>query len=318
MRIPTNLTIAISDFLSSLKPGRNLSDKTIKAYSSDLWIFLSWMKKGNETEITGRTFIDYCSHLNCMGYKATTIRRRAVSLSLLIKYCLDVYPGQIVKNYKFQKGSFIIPRRLPKTLSDENISKLLIGVYKKINEAASSFAKAISFRNWAVLEILYSTGIRIGELSGIDLTDLSGDFTTLLIKGKGRKERLVFISCQEVIDAIYGWLDIRHALTPSCEALFINRYGSRLSIYGIENIFTAALKEAEISSHATPHFLRHSFATKLLSNGANIRDVQEILGHSSIVTTQIYTEISTERKRFVLSNYNGRNTISLSRSLSSK
>ena len=318
MHIHKQLLRATSDFISSLKPSRNLSDKTIKAYASDLSIFMSWVEKTNTVEISNRIFLDYFSHLDRKGYKPTTIRRRMVSLDLFVKYCIDNYPLKIVENYKPQKGSFIIPRRLPKTLSDDHITSLLSSAYNRINTASSIFGRAISTRNWAILEVLYATGIRIGELSAIDLADLSEDLATLLIKGKGRKERFVFISCVEVIEAIKGWLDLRRELNPNCDSLFINRYGNRLSIYGVENIFTETIKMAQVTTHATPHFLRHSFATKLLSNGANIRDVQEILGHSSIVTTQIYTEINTERKRFVLSNYNGRNALSLQKNLSSK
>ena len=108
------------------------------------------------------------------------------------------------------------------------------------------------------------------------------------------------------------WLEVREEMDPSDHAVFLNKYGNRISIYGIEKIFYKYRDRAGIMPEATPHSLRHSFATQLLNNGAGIRDVQELLGHKSIVTTQIYTEVTLNRKKFVLENYNGRNFLDIS------
>ena len=117
----------------------------------------------------------------------------------------------------------------------------------------------------------------------------------------------MYISSKEVREKLARWLEEREEMQPEDPALFLNRSGKRISIYGIENIFYKYRDSAGINSEATPHYLRHTFATQLLNNGAGIRDVQELLGHKSIVTTQIYTEASLYRKKYVLEKYNGRN-----------
>ena len=127
------------------------------------------------------------------------------------------------------------------------------------------------------------------------------------------KERLLYISSMEVREKMARWLEIREEMAPSDHAVFLNKYGDRISIYGIEKIFYKYRDMAGITSEATPHSLRHSFATQLLNNGAGIRDVQELLGHKSIVTTQIYTEVTLNRKKFVLEKYNGRNFLNISK-----
>ncbi len=155
-------------------------------------------------------------------------------------------------------------------------------------------------RNIAIIELLLCLGIRIGELSNIDVSDVNQFDQTILIKGKGKKERLLYISNTTVLSRLKDWINLRSDMNPNCQALFLNKYGTRLSIYSIENIFYKYRDHAQLKNKATPHFLRHTFATNLLSNGADLRSVQEILGHSSVMTTQIYTEVSTERKKQVL------------------
>ena len=118
---------------------------------------------------------------------------------------------------------------------------------------------------------------------------------------------MIYLSSPETRQALLTYLAIREQFQPSDQSFFLNKYGERLSIYGIENIFAKYIELAKIDTKATPHYLRHTFATELLNNGANIREVQELLGHSSIVTTQIYTEVSIERKKHVLNSFNYRN-----------
>ena len=132
-----------------------------------------------------------------------------------------------------------------------------------------------------------------------------------LIHGKGYKERILYISSQAVVKKMEAWLQLREEESVDSPAVFISRRGNRLSIYSIENVFYKYRNRAKINPSATPHFLRHSFATQLLNNGASIRDVQELLGHSSLMTTQIYTEVSMSRKMEVMMKYNGRNRMEI-------
>ena len=160
-----------------------------------------------------------------------------------------------------------------------------------------------------ILELLFSLGLRVGEAAALNVEDYRKEDQSVLIHGKGSKERVLFLSSPEVCQKISAWLRIRETRCMKDHAFFPSRLGKRMSVFSIENVFAKYQKAAKISQSATPHSLRHSFATQLLNNGAGIRDVQELLGHSSIVTTQIYTEVSIKRKREVLMRYNGRNKL---------
>lgn len=157
--------------------------------------------------------------------------------------------------------------------------------------------------------MLISTGIRIGEAAIISIGDIIVNERTILIHGKGRKQRLIYISSPITWSRIYELIKIRKK--QKGEFLFINKYGQPISIYGIENIYRKYVVKANINAKSTPHYLRHTFATNLLANGADLRSVQEILGHASVSTTQIYTEVTTNRKKQVLRKYNLRNKINI-------
>ena len=160
-----------------------------------------------------------------------------------------------------------------------------------------------------MIDILISTGIRVAEASAISINDIAMTERVILIHGKGRKQRLIYISCQETWDNLKDWIKLRKSMNLPTDKLFLNRSGKQLSIHGIEYIFNSARDFCGINSNATPHYLRHTFATNLLANGADLRSVQEILGHSSVSTTEIYTEVTVERKKQVLKKYNYRNKI---------
>ena len=200
-------------------------------------------------------------------------------------------------------------RRLPRTLSKKEVGTLLNLATKRACEDTSVIGKAMALRNLALLDILIATGIRIGEASSISMNDIIKSERTVLIHGKGRKQRLIYISCPETWNAIIAWIKARETLKPTTEHLFVNRYGNQLGIHGIEYVFNTLKNRAGINKSVTPHYLRHTFATNLLANGADLRSVQEILGHSSVSTTEIYTEVSIKRKRQVLNKYNYRNTL---------
>ena len=148
----------------------------------------------------------------------------------------------------------------------------------------SAFDLWKNYRNLALIDILISTGIRIAEASNISLSDVIFSERTILIHGKGRKQRLIYISCNDTWNNLTRWLKIRKSRPTNTDKIFVNRYGEQLSIHGIEYIYNSAKRACGINEKSTPHYLRHTFATNLLANGADLRSVQEILGHSWFAT----------------------------------
>lgn len=299
----------INKFLMEKKNYYNISDKTMKAYFSDLRQLNSYCIEKNVSFEKGLLlFIDY--QQDTLMLKPRTLRRKMITYKMFYKFLLDeevITYSQIFRN---KKTSYIIPKNLPKTISLIEINKLLLSMYAlKHKNGISKYKFRDCVRDIALMEVLISTGLRIGEISLITLKDYNLEENSLLVQGKNRKERLIYISSEDVRQAIKDYLFVRKEYNPKEDYLFINKYGEKLSIYGIENIFYKYRDAAGINPSATPHYLRHTFATELLNNGANIREVQELLGHSSITTTEIYTAVSMKRKKEVLTNFNYRNKI---------
>lgn len=297
----------MNDFIDGLSVERNLSANTLYAYKNDITNFLKWLKEGGGDSLDGKQIQEYFSVLqNERGLSARTIRRKYVSIQQYTQYI----NGELDRNevfFRFSTRKFQVPRTLPKTLSTEEISSLITAVSLEYQEAKTDYKRTLAVRNMSMIELLFCLGLRIGEVAALNIEDYCESEDSLLIHGKGNKERILFISSPAVSQKLKLWLCTRPEMNPQDEAMYVNRYGQRLGIYGIENIFRKYRKMAGINPHSTPHYLRHSFATQLLNNGAGIRDVQELMGHSSIATTQIYTEVSLARKKEVLEKYNGRN-----------
>lgn len=296
----------IHDFLQLVQSTKNLSEKTITAYKSDLNDFNSFV---NNHKLNNESILQYIQDLTInRKLKDTTINRKLIVLKMFFEYLHS--KNYIESNYfsshhfKFKKG-----KKLPKTLTIKETSKLLLCVTNQSINATSEFEKWKTSRNLALVDILISTGIRIAEAANITINDIITSERVILIHGKGRKQRLIYISCLETWNNISSWIKIRKTRLTNTDMLFVNRYGEQLSIHGIEYIYNNLKKAACINLQSTPHYLRHTFATNLLANGADLRSVQEILGHSSISTTEIYTEVTTKRKKQVLNKYNYRNKL---------
>lgn len=302
-------SLLLNQYLLSLKFEKNLTPNSLKAYKCDLSAFLNWVNESESLDLETVNINQYVKFLQEeRKLKDSSIKRRFIAIKSFVKYLISQkhIETSSIENYKI---AYKTTKSLPKTLSVSDVKKLLLSLSHDYSTLRSDYRKKICLRNTAIIELLFCLGLRIGELVNIDLLDMDLNEQTILIKGKGRKERLLFISSEEVLISLTKWLKIRDDFKPSTKALFINKYGKRLSIFSIENIFNKYKILAQIDHRSTPHFLRHTFATQLLNNGADIRAVQEILGHSSITTTQIYTEVTTERKKQVLLKFNSRNTI---------
>lgn len=218
--------------------------------------------------------------------------------------------GHIEHNY-YQNYTFKFKkeRKLPKTLSIDESTKLIRHLSDGTKKDTTTFAFWKACRDLALIDLLISSGIRIEEASNISLEDVIFSEQTILIHGKGRKQRLIYISCNETWNNLIFWIKIRNNRKNNTDKLFVNRLGNQISIHGIEYIYNSIKKSCGINKHSTPHYLRHTFATNLLANGADLRSVQEILGHSSVTTTEIYTEVTINRKKQILTKYNYRNTL---------
>ena len=291
----------LSNFINYLQATKNLSDKTYKAYSSDLNQFFKFEQNILTPDICA--FISYLS--NQLRLKDTSIRRKIITLKNYYNYLID---NEIIEASPFKKLKFRFKqeRKLPKTLTVIEISKIL-KCFEIETSTLSTFALKEYIRNAALIDLLISTGIRIGEAAAITLNDIIVPEHTILINGKGRKQRLIYISSHTTWDRLKMLMKERK--NSACPNLFVNRYGQPLSIHGIEDIYKKYIKKAQITTKSTPHYLRHTFATNLLANGADLRSVQEILGHASVATTQIYTEVTTARKKQVLKKFNYRNKL---------
>lgn len=289
-------------FITKMMVSKNLDIKSIKAYTSDLNHLIGFTNGKISQELV-TSYIKYLTQ----NYKDTTIIRKLITIKMFFRFIeeetkwmnpLDKYKIKIKKE-----------KRLPKTIPVKDVSKLLDYMYENLNQATTSFAYFQAVRNLCIIDLLLSTGMRIAEVSNLKLENIITSERVLLVHGKGKKQRLLYISSLETWNNLKAWLNIRIKLKVSHDYLFVNKYHNTLSIYGIENIFTKYRDKVGIVSSATPHYLRHTFATNLLANGADLRSVQELLGHSSISTTEIYTEVNTVRKKIVLKKYNLRNKL---------
>jgi len=285
----------IQRFLQYLRVERNASELTIKSYAEDLAAlddYLTEARGGRAPkpgEITTLDLRGYVAALGEAGYAKTTIARRLASMRSFFRFgqregWVESNPARPLRNPR--KG-----RRLPHFLSAEDIARLL---------QAPPPGEPMGLRDRAILETMYSAGLRVSEVVGLNEGDLDFAAGIVRIRGKGRRERLAPIGSYAAA-ALRRWLKVRklHALErPGPESpVFVNRFGRRLTTRSVARMLEKYLKLSGLDTRTTPHSLRHSFATHLLDRGADIRSVQELLGHKSLVTTQIYTHVSTSALR---------------------
>lgn len=287
----------VTSFIN-LKKLQNLSTSSIKAYTIDLEKFSQFCLESNLNLTNGiaeyLVFLESYPH-----YKATTKSRKLVTIKMFHSYLSQnqLIEEQILPLIKIRKE-----KRLPKTISNSDIKRLLLTAS---GPTKSNKKRRDQIRNFAILNLLVSLGLRICEICNLNLNDYNQKDGQIKIFGKNKKERILFLTHSQDRQLLRDYLKIREQFSPiaSETALFLNKYGKRFSIYGIENIYYKYRDLADIPKLSTPHHLRHSFATELLNNGASIRDIQELLGHSNITTTEIYVEVSSTRKKKVLSKY---------------
>lgn len=300
----------IQRFLLTGRVERNLAPKTLKAYAADLRD-LAARHPGRALEsLSTDDLRAYLTDLHERCLKEATIRRRLATLKVFYRWLQE--EGLLAEApTRGIRRRYATTARIPRVLASSQVEAILRSAHalKRKPDAGGPrpAATARGHRNCAMVEILFSTGIRSEELVRLDVGDVDLERRTLHVKGKGKRERQVYLSSEEVLVALREYLRRRAALKPAGNALFVNRFGDRLGVQSVAAVFKALVAHAGIEARATPHMLRHTMATLLIENGADVRSAQDILGHSNIRTTEIYLEVSRLRKQHVLTQFNARN-----------
>ena len=286
-----------AEFVDYLVGVRGLSKNSVRAYATDLRSFSSWAsrRKVDPLNATHRELRGYLAELNRAGYSVRTQDRHLSAIRDLYHWLnregyTSLDPAAALAT---PKGA----RRLPKTMSDEEVQALL---------ATCDVGETVGLRDRAFLELLYASGARISEMSALDVSNLDLSAKQLRLFGKGSKERIV-----PIYDVALAWASRylegargelvakRRAGTAATPALFVSTRGNRMSADALRTVFERHVTQAGLDPSLTPHAMRHTYATELVSGGADLRSVQELLGHESLSTTQIYTHVSVERLKAV-------------------
>lgn len=285
---------AIQSFLRHLRIERNASELTLKSYGDDFESFSEFLRErmagvATPEHLTINVLRAYVNYLHECEYARTTIARRLACLRSFFKYATR--EGLTASNPAKALRTPRVGRKLPHFLTTEQVAQLL---------EAPPANDAMGLRDRAILETMYSAGLRVAELVSLGVDDWDQGANILRVLGKGKKERVAPVGSYAA-RALERWLEVRSAdpeATPEeRDAMFLNRFGRRLTTRSIGRMLEKYLLTTGLSSLTSPHTLRHSFATHLLDGGADLRSVQELLGHKSLTTTQIYTHVSTRRMR---------------------
>lgn len=296
MSLDKNSKQNLENFKSYLLVEKNFSKHTAKAYYSDILGYLLWLGDESCISVNFSKVREYLHFIQKFDYKKTTVARKIASIRTFYKY---LYRERLVEaNPALNLITPKRPKSLPKFLTTDEIEKILNSV--KIDTPAG-------FRNRAILELLWATGMRVSELSGLNFGNLNLENNEITVFGKGAKERIVLVSdraktyLQRYLDTARSLVAKGFRLEPITETtpVFINNTGYRLQNKTIRNVINDIVNNLHLPQKVTPHMFRHSFATRLIENGADLRVVQELLGHASISNTQIYTHVSTQRLKQV-------------------
>jgi len=286
----------LNQYMNHLSAEKNASQYTLRNYRREIEEFLEFLKTKSITtwdKVDKEVIRDYLAWLTAEDYAKASIARR---LSELRSFCRYLMRERVLDHNPFDAVSAPkVPKRLPRYLSTDEVKNLL---------SAPDIGDSQGLRDRAMLELLYAAGMRVSELVNLNLSDIDSGRAQIKVLGKGNKERMVLVG-RPAMRAVMTYIrEGRPKLIgkKTSNAIFLNRFGSRLTVRSVQMGLAKYAMKAGIKGEVTPHVLRHTFATHLLDGGADLRAVQELLGHESLSTTQIYTHVSQARAREVYLN----------------
>lgn len=312
----------IEPYLNLCENEKRLSKDTIKAYKLDLHQYRSYLyeikkEKIRPSEVTKKMIQEYVVYLN-EKFAVKTVKRKLASLRGFFSYLED---EDIIDINPFLRLHLRIkePKRLPKTMSLEDVERILKAVYTNkidlsydtIEKGRGHLSEFLHYRDILVLELLFASGVRVKELCNIKKSDIDFSTYTMRILGKGDKERKVYFGNYAILLVMAKYIQHKKLVNYDNEYFLLNKFGEKLSTQAVRNLVAKYKKIAGIDKKVTPHVFRHTFATLLLEEGVDVKFIQEFLGHSSISTTQIYLHISEQKGREVLAERHPRSKIQI-------
>lgn len=288
----------IGSYLEYCQRQKKLDAKTVKAYRIDLRQFSGQFPEAYVHELTQTVLETYIADLH-QKYKPKTVKRKIASVKALFHYL--EYREVIEKNpFSRLRIKFREPVILPKTIPLHTVEAFLTAIYRQRNSAETAYQRKNALRDAAVAELLFATGMRISELCNLGINDVNIYDRTVLIYGKGSKERRLQIANDDVLRVLEEYKNAFSDEMKSCGNFFANQSKRKLSDQSVRRMINKYTALAAIEQHITPHMFRHTFATSLLEADVDIRYIQEMLGHSSINITQIYTHVAMSKQRDIL------------------
>lgn len=299
----------LDDYLQHCLVRKGLDPKTIRAYRADLNDFLLYIEAKNGDFLDRESIGNYIDTLH-RSKAPRTVKRKIASIQAFYHYL--VYAEIIEKNPLGRlELSFRMPQKLPRYIPNHIIRTFYEELYSQKERAVTHYQQKCAVRNIAVIELLFATGLRVSELCGLRREAVNPNDREIRVHGKGNKERIIQLTEDITVDALKEYALLFEPDIRKSEYFFLNKYGHPLSAQSIRNMINQLTNAAYISMHITPHMFRHSFATCLVNQDVDIRCIQELLGHSSIQTTEIYTHVNLAKQRSVLETKNPRKLLDI-------
>lgn len=307
---------AIEKFLFHCEFEKHLSEKTLKFYSIDLKQLEVYMLCQHNITDVSKTGKDELKQYiqNISTFKPKTIKRKIASAKAMFNF-LEFEDLIEMSPFRKVKISIKEPIVLPRVMNVKEVGLIFTVAYKELIKSSydkGTYRYKEKIRDVAVLELLFGTGVRVSELCSLKYNDIGADFSSIRVNGKGNKERCIQIINEDIKKALQNYYCHFSSTIESLDCFFINRLGNRLSEQSVRLMVKNYRKKCHITKNITPHVFRHTFATLLLEHDVDIKYIQNLLGHSSIMTTQIYTHVSSEKQTEILKNKHPRNDIKVS------